>query len=186
MNSITRIGGGLAALVLAATGAMSLPSSASEAGSSDAASTSNGSARATTPECLATDVRVRFHATDAAMSHRFGDIVVRNVSGRTCRSGGYGGLSYVGGGDGTQVGAAAERDSSGPRPHAIVLLPGGRARSQVSATVAGVYPKHTCRPAHVDGFRVYLPNETHAVFVAHPTTGCRNPEVHLLSHRAFH
>ncbi len=43
------------------------------------------------------------------MSHRFGRIILTNVSDHSCKIGGYGGLSYVGGGDGTQVGAPADR-----------------------------------------------------------------------------
>ena len=65
------------------------------------------------------------------------------------------------------------------------VRPGQRVVSEVAATDVAPYPRHRCRPAHVDGFRVYLPDETRAQFVAHPTTGCRNPRVHLLAHRAF-
>jgi hypothetical protein len=92
-------------------------------------------------------------------------------------------LSYVGRGNGTQIGAAADRTPSKVR--SIVLQPGQRVVSAVSATVAGVYSHHQCRPAHVDGFRVYVPNETRSQFVKHPTTGCRNQSVHLISHKAY-
>ena len=37
----------------------------------------------------------------------------------------------------------------------------------------------------MDGFRVYLPDETRSQFVKHPTTGCRNRHIHLLTHRAY-
>jgi hypothetical protein len=67
----------------------------------------------------------------------------------------------------------------------VTLAPGQRAVSPVSATVAAAYPRHRCHPAHVDGFRVYVPDETASQYVPHPTTGCRNPAVHLLAHRAY-
>jgi hypothetical protein len=66
-----------------------------------------------------------------------------------------------------------------------VVRPGQKVVSGVRETSAEPFPRHRCRPAHVDGFRVYLPDETRSQYVAHPTTGCRNAHVHLLSHRAY-
>jgi hypothetical protein len=137
----------------------------------------------TVRQCTNAELAASYRAGDAATSHRYGRIVLRNVSGHACRTEGYGGLSYVGGGDGTQVGAAAERDPSTVR--SVVVAPGQRVVSRVSETVAAAYPRRTCRPEHVDGFRVYLPDESRSQYVVHPTTGCRNHGVHLLSHRAY-
>lgn len=134
-------------------------------------------------ECTNTELAASYHATGAATSHRYGRIVLRNGSDHPCSIRGYGGLSYVGGGDGTQIGAPADRDPS--RARTIVVRPGQKVVSVVSAAVASAYPLHRCRPAHVDGFRVYVPDETHSQYVAHPTTGCRNERVHLLSHKAY-
>ena len=114
---------------------------------------SGAGATAATPECRNADLAVGYHARDAATSHRYGWIVVRNTSDRTCTVRGYGGLSYVGHGDGTQIGAAATRERGKVRT--VVLRPGGRARSLVTEAVAEVYPKGECRPQPVDGFRVY-------------------------------
>jgi hypothetical protein len=138
---------------------------------------------ATPVECSNAELVASFHHTDDATSHRFGRLVLTNTSGHTCRLRGYGGLSYVGDGNGTQIGAAADRAPS--RVRWVTLTPGQRAVSAVSATVTAAYPRHRCRPAHVDGFRVYVPDETASQYVPHPTTGCRNPAVHLLSHRAY-
>ncbi|WP_157343707.1 DUF4232 domain-containing protein [Nocardioides agri] len=138
---------------------------------------------APTPECTNAALVASYRGGDAATSHRYGRIVLRNTSDRACVVQGYGGLSYVGGDDGTQVGAAATRTPS--RTPRVVLQPGQRVVSRVVETLAAPYPRHTCRPAHVDGFRVYLPDETRAQFVRHPTTGCRNPRIHLLEHAAY-
>ncbi len=144
----------------------------------------SATAAGATPECASTDLTASYHAGGAATSHRYGRIVLTNVSDRTCTVGGYGGLSYVGHGDGRQIGAAAVRDTiRTARTH--TLQPGDRVRSRVEATVAGVYPRKRCHPTAVDGFRVYVPNSTVSQYVAHPTTGCRNPAVDLLSHRAY-
>ncbi len=151
-----------------------------------AQATTHAGARTTTQvigRCTNAELRASYHATDAAMSHRYGRIVLTNVSDHACRTGGFGGLSYVGGGDGTQVGAAAERTPS--RVRSILVRPGQKVVSAVSEVDATAYPRHRCRPADVDGFRVYLPDETASQYVEHPTTGCRNTRVHLLSHKAY-
>src|SRR6478735_7947475 len=117
-------------------------------------------------ECTNAELVASYHATDAGMSHQYGRLVLKNVSDHACRTGGYGGVSYVGGGDGTQVGAPADREPGHVR--SIVVRPGEKVSSLVSETDAGVYPRRECRPAKVDGFRVYLPNETRSQFVKHP------------------
>ncbi|WP_165872865.1 DUF4232 domain-containing protein [Nocardioides jejuensis] len=139
-------------------------------------------AAASVPACHAADVAVHYRATDSGAGHRYGRIVMKNTSTHACTSGGFGGLSYVGDGDGTQIGAAADREGTW---QAFTLQPGQRAYSPVDEVVAQNYPKATCRPAAVDGFRVYIPNATRSKFVAHATTGCRNAAVHLISHKAF-
>ena len=136
------------------------------------------------PECTKADLTAKYKGGDAAMSHIYGRIVLHNVSAGACFVKGYGGLSYVGGGNGTQVGAPADRTpSSTPR---TVLQPGDKVRSAVAETSASPYPKNVCRPTEVDGFRVYVPDETHAFYIPHSTTGCANPKVHLLTHKAYH
>jgi Protein of unknown function (DUF4232) len=139
---------------------------------------------AAAPECRSADLRADYRARDAAAGHRYGVIRLRNTSDRACVVQGYGGLSYVGGGDGTAIGAPADREP-GATPR-VVLAPGERALSRVSETVAQNYPRRTCRPADVDAFLVYPPDATRPFFVMHRTTGCLDESVHLLSHRPFH
>ncbi|SEC38894.1 Protein of unknown function [Nocardioides exalbidus] len=147
------------------------------------AATSVTGATAAVPECTNADLKASYRARDAGVGHRYGALRLRNTSDSTCWVRGFGGLSYVGGGDGTQVGAAADRDgAAGAR---VVLEPGDRATSQVDEVVAVNYPRSRCRPTPVDGFRVYVPDSTQSQFVRHRTTGCGNDAVHLISHRAF-
>jgi len=134
-------------------------------------------------ECSKVDLSAKYRGADAAMSHVYGRIVLRNVSEKACYVQGYGGLSYVGGGDGTQVGAAADRTPS-PAPR-TVLEPGDTVRSAIVETSYAPYPKKQCQPTEVDGFRVYVPDETRSIYIEHPTTGCANPKVHLLEHKAY-
>ncbi len=139
--------------------------------------------RASTAECTNDNLTAKYRGGDAAMSHVYGRIVLRNTSDVTCWVKGYGGLSYVGGGNGTQVGAAADRTPSPKRKR--VLEPGDKVRSAIVETSYAPYPRKQCRPAKVDGFRVYVPDETRSQFIKHPTTGCANPKVHLLEHKAY-
>jgi hypothetical protein len=161
-----------AAALLAAAGTFAVPAPATQAAATTAA----------VPGCRNVDLHARYRATDNAAGHRYGKIVLVNVSGHACRTGGFGGLSYVGYGNGTQVGAPATRQGTAT---SFVLRPGQRAVSRVDETVAQNYPRATCRPHPVDGFRVYVPNATRSQFIAHRTTGCRNPAVHLISHTAY-
>jgi len=136
------------------------------------------------PECRKPDLSAKYKATDAGMSHVYGRIILHNTSARPCFVQGYGGLSYVGHGNGTQIGAPADRTPS--KTPKTVLQPGDKVRSAVSETSVAPYPKKQCRPVKVDGFRVYLPDETHSFYIPHPTMGCANPRVHLLQHKAYH
>jgi len=140
-------------------------------------------AAAAPPECTNTNLTASYAGGQGAAGHVLGRIVLRNTSQRSCWIQGYGGLSYVGGSHGRQVGAAADRTASAtPR---TLVAPGERVRSQVDETSTGPYSDQECRPRKVAGFRVYLPDETRSQFVAHPTTGCADTDVHLLSHKAY-
>jgi hypothetical protein len=169
MNTWIRIATSAAAVAVAATGVV--------------VSTS-GAAQAAAPQCRSADVRASYHDLGAAAGNHYGQIRLTNISDTACFVRGYGGLSYVGHGDGTQVGAPADRDAS-RRPR-VVLQPGDRAVSRIDEVQALNYPRGRCRPAHVDGFRVYVPDSTVSQYVAHPTTGCRNTWVHLISQRPYH
>jgi hypothetical protein len=143
-----------------------------------------GAQRSVTAECTKSNLSAKYKGGDAAMSHVYGRIILRNTSEDTCWVKGYGGLSYVGHGNGTQIGAAADRTPSATPK--TVLEPGDKVRSAIAETSYAPYPKKECKPTKVDGFRVYVPDETRSIYIEHPTTGCANPQVHLLTHKAYH
>lgn len=146
--------------------------------------TAAGARPAAAPHCTNADLAVSFHHKRGgeAMNQRWGWLVIRNRSGHRCVTGGFGGVSYVGHGDGTQIGAAARRTGTG---HSYALRPGQRLRSLVHEVNADVYDRSACHPRHVDGFRVYVPNATKSQFVRHSTTGCAVKKVHLIDHGAY-
>ena len=94
-------------------------------------------------ECTNAELVASYHGGEAAMSHRYGRIVLKNKSDHACSIRGYGGLSYVGRGDGTQIGAAATRTKS----HGAVDRgrPGQRVRSRVVEMSCGVRTPVACR-----------------------------------------
>lgn len=144
-------------------------------GSPSAAPSSAGPAR-----CTTRDLRVSLTGGEGAAGSTYFDLNLTNTSGHPCRTGGFGGVSLVGDGNGTQIGAPADRTQT-EKVRAITLQPGGKATATLRETNAENYPATRCRPAPAEGFRVYPPNETHAAYVAHGSTGCRNEKVHLLS-----
>ncbi len=134
-------------------------------------------------ECTKANLSAKYKGGDAAMSHVYGRIILRNTSEDTCYVKGYGGLSYVGKGNGTQIGAPADRTPSATPK--TVLQPGDKVRSAIVETSTGPYSKKECQPTKVDGFRVYVPDETRSIFIEHKTIGCANPEIHLLEHKPY-
>lgn len=97
-------------------------------------------------------------------------LVFTNTGGRTCTLYGFPGVSYVDSADGTEIGAAATRSGDSGTP--IALAPGERATAMVRAAVVLNYPAEECSPTPVAGLRVYPPNDSTALFVAHTGTGC--------------
>lgn len=159
---------------LTMTGALSVAAPSLAASAANAAPAS--------PECKSGDVKVSYRYHDAGAGHRFGYILVKNVSGSACHTGGFGGISYVGHGDGTQVGAAATRTGT---HRTLLLRPGQIAVSEISESTLDDYSNAECSPTKVDGFRVYIPNETHSQYVVHKTWGCADTRVKMIDHKAF-
>jgi hypothetical protein len=141
------------------------------------------SAHATTvPRCTNADLRVSLRGSDGAAGTIYHKLLLTNVSGHRCSTGGFGGVSFVGHGNGTQVGAAADRRGTATP---LIVAPAGHIVSTLGVTEWGNYPRRRCQPVHADGYRVYVPNATHSQFLAVPQTVCGNPAVHLLSHTAY-
>lgn len=153
------------------------PSAAStSAPAPDAGTASPTSGPAT---CRSSQLRVRY-ADDqggGAAGSRYGSLTFTNVAASQCAMTGWPGVSYVGGGDGQQLGAAADRTGS---PTVVVLAPGQRASSTLREVDAGAIGG-SCSVTAADGLRVYPPNTTAAVFVRHPQQACRSDTAHLLT-----
>lgn len=107
--------------------------------------------------------------------------MLTNVGGAPCTVTGYPGVSFVHNGNGTQLGAPADREAGGVPVTTITLAVGQAAHSQLSIAQAGNYDAATCQPMAIDGIRVFPPDQTAALFVATTAyTGCANASVKLL------
>jgi hypothetical protein len=105
--------------------------------------------------------------------------VFRNTGSTPCTLEGTPGVSLVGGGDGTQIGRPAARNTVGPK--AITISPGHYALASIQytyvdknggsfSTGSGTDPKCAAEPA--DGYRVYPPHSYRAFFTRSTTYAC--------------
>lgn len=169
MKVITRLFAATAALCLTGIGLTGTANAASE--------------HTRLPRCTNADLVASYRPSDAAMGTDYGYLRLTNVSSHSCFVRGFGGLSLVGHGNGTQIGAAATR--VGRRAPYAVVRPNHHVRSLVAIGVAQNYPRRLCHPRKVDGFRVYVPDATKSQFVPFQTTGCARMRVHLIRHTAY-
>ena len=112
-------------------------------------------------------------------------IVLTNNGSSECSLQGWPGVSFVGDGNGTQLGAAAQLDRTKPHP-TVVLQPGGTAQAPLRIVQALNYSESECKPKPADGFRVYPPGSTESLFIKDAgVTACTSDSVSLLTVGAF-
>lgn len=83
-------------------------------------------------------------------------------------------MSFVGDGNGTQLGAPAERTGAA---RTVSLASGRSTTALLQVAEAGNYPSGTCRPTTADGFRVYPPDSTTAAFVKSSVQACAGTDL---------
>jgi len=113
--------------------------------------------------------------------------IFANTGDRTCTLQGWPGVSFVGGGDGTQIGASAALDRGTPHETQSVA-PGGEVQALVRIVQTGGYDAATCRPTATDGFRIYPPGSVRSIFVAASGASfeaCANTDVQQLTTSAI-
>ncbi|WP_418515447.1 DUF4232 domain-containing protein [Curtobacterium flaccumfaciens pv. flaccumfaciens] len=113
----------------------------------------------------------------AGAGHNRVAIVLTNHSSRTCTLQGWPGASYVGGGNGTQLGAPAKLDRSTPHP-TVPLKPDASAQAPVDFLSTGSFPDGECKLVTADGLRVYPPGSQQSLFIPHVGDGkaCSMPQ----------
>lgn len=133
--------------------------------------------------CTVNDLRASMRVHDGAAGTSRYILTFRNASSTPCKLDGHPGVSAVGGGNGTQIGASAKRTSEPTSPK--VLIPNGTTTAWVDAVNIGDDGGPlgaTCRAVKADGWRIYPPDSTKAMFVAQKGMyACANPKVHWLT-----
>ncbi|NUU50254.1 DUF4232 domain-containing protein [Curtobacterium luteum] len=159
------------------SGSGSSGSSSSGSGSSSAA----GSARCATSALAVGEEPGSGGAAGSTVFH----ITLENTGTTTCTLQGWPGVSFVGGGTGKQIGAAATLDRSAPHP-TVTLKPGQVAVAPLKVGQAGNYSTADCSPVTPDGFRVYPPGSKTSLFLKDSGhQACRAADAPLLSVQAF-
>lgn len=113
--------------------------------------------------------------------------LVLTNKGAACTIQGWPGVSFVGKGNGTQIGAAASFDRS--TSHATVTLATGQSATATLRVVqAGNVPSEDCGLVPAQGFRVYPPGQKASLYIAQAGSACSKTgsNAHLLSVGAFH
>jgi hypothetical protein len=111
-------------------------------------------------------------------------IIVTNTGSASCTLQGWPGVSLVGKGNGTQLGAAAQFDRSTPHP-TVTIAAGGKTQAPLDYVDAAVYDPGECQPTNADGLRVYPPGSRAALFVPDPLQACASTTHDLLTVGAF-
>jgi hypothetical protein len=164
-----------ASSTVTATVTESASSSATASDTATATPTPSGPA-----QCATADLKASIDDGDGAMGSIYYTITITNDGSAACKSGGYGGVSYVGGEAGTEIGAPATRDDS-VKPTAIVLQPGESMKAQLQETQYENYDQAQCQPVKVQGLKIIPPDQTEPLFVPHKKKACSNAQVQLLS-----
>lgn len=176
------------ALALVVTGCTSpaSPSSSPTASASTASSTPRPTGTSTsTPIDGQCDTAVLTGSIQPAGGGAAGSVevalVLTNGGTTECSLQGWPGVSFVGDGNGTQLGAPADFDRSAPHP-TVTLQPGGTAQAPLKIVQALNYSQSDCNPKQADGFRVYPPGSTASLFVKDAdATACQSSSISLLT-----
>jgi Protein of unknown function (DUF4232) len=148
--------------------------------SSQGVTTTTSTSASTTPGvplCGTGQLTASLGAPNGAAGTIYYELAFLNKSSTTCFMQGYPGVSFVAGTSGHQVGAPASR-ASGSTPK-VNLAPGQSADALLGIAEASNFPN--CQETPVLGLRVYPPDNTLALYVAHSDNGCANTSVVTLS-----
>ncbi|WP_242089855.1 DUF4232 domain-containing protein [Curtobacterium sp. DN_7.5] len=183
----TSASGGPSASGSAGSGSSSSGSGSGSSGSSSSGSGSSGSSSAAgSARCATSALAVGEEpGSGGAAGSTVFHITLENTGSTTCTLQGWPGVSFVGGGTGKQIGAAATLDRSAPHP-TVTLKPGQVAVAPLKVGQAGNYSTADCSPVTPDGFRVYPPGSKTSLFLKDSGhQACRAADAPLLSVQAF-
>ncbi|WP_182064228.1 DUF4232 domain-containing protein [Curtobacterium sp. ME12] len=164
----------------------STPQSSEESASAAPSSGSGATGSSAGDRCAASSLAGRIEAgSGGAAGSVIVHLVLENTGSTTCTVQGWPGVSFVGGGTGKQIGAAAVAEKSSPHP-TVTLAPGKTAVAPLKIVRAENYSAGDCSPQTPDGFRVYPPGSKQSLFVKDTDyQACASADASLLSVQAF-
>lgn len=147
-------------------------------GTGDGAGGSGGNGGATVGDdsrCHTSELTVAAGRGDGAAGSTYYPLNFENSGDRTCTVAGFPGVSLVGDNNGTQIGAAADRDGEGGDP--VTLGPGQQATATLRVVNVENYGEQ-CSVVPADGLRVYPPDELDATYLPmEGLRGCTNDDI---------
>lgn len=169
-----------------ASGASSPATTSPATGPSTVGGDSAGSGSLRSGQCAATGLAgsVTTAAGGGSAGHQAYEVVFRNTGSAPCTLQGWPGVSFVGDGNGTQLGAPAVLDRSSA--HGTVTIAAGSI-AHATLLVADAQDYGDCGIATADGFRVYPPGSKQSLFVdagALQLSACTDPKVQQLQVQA--
>jgi hypothetical protein len=126
------------------------------------------------PPCATSGLNVTLGPSSGYAGGVVQTIVFTNTSGATCTLTGYPGVSLVSAPPYTQIGLAAQRDTSVP-VKVITLATGASANAMLQIVDALNFGSATCSPTKAAFLRVYPPNQTVPVYLANQSEICAQP-----------
>ena len=173
------------------TGASSLPSTSTptatpgpDGASGGGGDLGDGATGAASSRCTVDELTAEIADGGGGAAGSYGvAIILTNGGQRSCTLQGWPGVSFVGDGNGTQIGASAALDRSTPH-ESHTLAPGGEVQTIVQIAQAANYPADECSPQATDGFRIYPPGSLESIFVGASGSSfdaCSNPAVQQMT-----
>jgi hypothetical protein len=126
------------------------------------------------PACPTSSLTVKLGLAQGYAGGVYQVISFTNASSAACTLYGYPGVSLVTGPPYTQVGLAAERDTTAP-VKLVTLAQGMTAVAVLQIVDARNYPASTCGPVQATNLKVYPPNQTVPVYLPDTAYGCAKP-----------
>ncbi|MBF4615408.1 DUF4232 domain-containing protein [Curtobacterium sp. VKM Ac-1376] len=161
-------------------------SAAPSAGSGSSAGSGASGGDTAGDRCVVSSLAGRIEAgSGGAAGSVLVHLVLENTGSTTCTVQGWPGVSFVGGGTGKQIGAAATQEKSSSHP-TVTLAPGKTAVAPLKIVRAENYSAGDCSPQTPDGFRVYPPGSKQSLFVKDTDfQACASADASLLAVQAF-
>jgi Protein of unknown function (DUF4232) len=156
------------------------PASAASPSSGRSASGQGGGSGLTACMTSSLNVAVDTSQGGGAAGSTYLPIDFANSSGRACSMEGFPGVSFVTGPGGSQIGAAAARNTGFPSVP-VTLAAHASAHAWLQVAEAGNYPPSTCHMVTAAWLRVFPPGNTLAAYVRHTFSACSSAKVNLLT-----